>query len=116
MSTVAPYTSAPQKRVAKSVWSGVVEATTAGDAVSFARYDKVTVEVVGTFGGASVQMKGSNDGSNYQTMTTEGSQPMTFTAEGVKIAYEAPLFLKPVIANGSGPTSLTVTAVARAQP
>lgn len=66
------------------------------------------VQVEGTFGGASVAMQGSNDGSNWRTMTDVFGNPATFTSGDLMQLSEAPLFIRPAVTGGDGTTDLVV--------
>lgn len=113
MATVAPVTTTPEKRVAVATWSPLTEADADGRAEYFSRYGRVTVQVKGTFANGTLHVQGSNDGSNYQTLTVEGSQAATFTAADTKVLAEVPRYIKPVLLSGSG-CSLSVLIAGRA--
>lgn len=65
-------------------------------------------EATGTFGaGGSVQLEGSNDGTNYFKLS-----PAALTAAGVFAALannEYPMFIRPNVTAGDGTTAITVT-------
>lgn len=73
---------------------------------------KASVQVTGTFGGATVAIQGSNDGTNYVTL-----KDITNTAmSGLTAAYyefeTSALYIKPLITGGTG-DSITITLVMR---
>jgi hypothetical protein len=114
MATVANSTTFPEKRVAQITWTPLNEADAEGAAERCSRYARVTIQVKGTFANGTLHIRGSNDGSNFKTLTVDGSNALTFiSGAGTKEVLEVPLYLKPVLVSGSG-CSLTVIAAARA--
>ena len=112
MAVVAKSTTIPEKKVASVVWTPFNEADTEGTPENFARYRSVTIQVKGTFGSSTMHIRGSADGSSYQTLRDKsGSNALTFTAAGVKELNEIPRFIRPELISGSG-ASLTVYAQA----
>lgn len=72
-----------------------------------------SVAVTGTFGGATVAIQGSNDGSNWFTLSDPAGDAVTFTAAGIAAVMEATLHIRPSISGGDGTTSITVTMFAK---
>lgn len=60
------------------------------------------IQVVGTFGGMTVALHGSNDGTNYAVLKDLQGSDISFTATGLKDFTTACAYLKPVISGGSG--------------
>jgi hypothetical protein len=78
-----------------------------------AQYTDKSVQVFGTFGvGGSVTFQGSNDGTNWATLTDPQGNPLTFTGAKIEMVSEATLFVRPVV-TGDGSTSLTVLLLAK---
>lgn len=81
----------------------------------------MTVQVTGTFGGATCVLEGSNDGTNWRTLHSErvasgggsNSVSLSFTSTGLDKVYETPVYVRPKTSGGTG-TDLDVTLVARA--
>jgi hypothetical protein len=114
MATIVPTVTYPEKGVARAVWAGMVSGSLVGQSLNFSRYRAITIHVHGVIGGATVQLKGSNDGSQYQPLTADGSNVLTFTTTGVRSVFEVPRAILPEItANASGSTSITVEVVGR---
>lgn len=95
-------------------WTGLLQGDDGAwfDAREFA--DR-TFQVLGTFGGATVAIQGSNEptpGTAF-TLTDQVGAALTFTAAGGRVAAEAPRWVRPLVTGGDGTTSLTVEAVAR---
>jgi hypothetical protein len=76
-----------------------------------------TVQVEGTFAGATVAVQGSNDSTtgldgNFRDLNDPVGVALHFTAQAIKQTMEATLWIKPSTSGGSG-SSLTVTAMCR---
>lgn len=74
-----------------------------------------SVAVTGTFGGATVTLQGSNDGTNWFTLKDPLGNNLTWTSStattGLKQIGEITLYLRPITAGGTG-TSVVVTVLA----
>lgn len=70
------------------------------------------VQVTGTFGGATIALQVSNDGTNFVTLNDATGAPITFTAAGMREFSTAALFMKPTSTNGTS-DNVTVTVVLR---
>jgi hypothetical protein len=73
-----------------------------GDALPFSQYTDKSVQVTGTFGGASVRLQGSNDGTNWFTLTDPQGNPLSFSAAGLEAVSEATRFVRPSVVGGVG--------------
>lgn len=73
-----------------------------GEAARIAKAADRTVTVDGTFGGSTVSLEGSNDGTNWHPLTAVGGSAITFTAGGVAVIAENTLFVRPSVAGGAG--------------
>lgn len=79
----------------------------------FCRFSDRSVQVVGTWGGGSLTMQGSNDGTNYYALTDPQGNAITKTADALEQVTELTQHIKPVITAGDITTSLTVVALLR---
>ena len=81
--------------------------TTAGSA-SITRYAPLislanaSVQISGTFGGATVVLQGSNDGTTYATLKDLQGNNLSFTAAGYAEFSSGAAFIKPSISGGAG--------------
>lgn len=88
----------------RAVWTGL---TTAGNA-NIQRYTPkasmgvATVQVSGTFGGATVAMQGSNDGTNFIALRDLNGQAISFTAAGYAEFSTGFVFVRPQVSGGTG--------------
>jgi hypothetical protein len=53
-----------------------------------------TVQASGTFGGATVAIEGSNNGSTWSPLTDPGGTAITFTSAGIEAIAENPLYVR----------------------
>jgi hypothetical protein len=73
-----------------------------GSAVPNATFTDRSVQVTGTFGGATVTMQGSNDGgATWSTLNDAAGTPLTFTAAGIKQVLEVSQFIRPSVSGGA---------------
>ena len=115
MATRVPVTSFPFETsldVAVTTWSELL-AGDDGQAVRLAVYSDRSIQVAGSFGGATVTIAGSNDGETYHALTDTGGNPLTLTAGALKQIVELPVFLKPRVFGGNGTTNLKVVLSGR---
>lgn len=75
-----------------------------GDPTIQSQYIKETVQVTGTFGGATVTIQGSNDGTNWVTLNDKNGNALTFTTAGLKTIHEQTKFTRAKTAGGAGTT------------
>lgn len=95
------------------VWSGLLN-TDDGSPLDFVDWADRCVQITGTFGvGGTVVLEGSNDGTNWATMTDYANVALSFTAPAVKQITEQPRFMRPRVTAGDGTTSLAVSILAR---
>ena len=74
-----------------------------------------TVHITGTAGsGLSIKIEGSNDNSNWVTLTDPQGSALIFTAiDKISVVQENPLYIRPNVTAGDGSTSITVIISAR---
>lgn len=73
-----------------------------------------TVQVEGTFGGATVVFQGSNDGSNYETLTDPQGNLLSWTSGGIKQVLQLTRYVQPVTTGGGG-SSINVNLLLKGQ-
>lgn len=94
-------------------WTGL-DSDDSGIPITIVDYTDQTMTVHGTFGaGGSVTMQGSNDATNWFTLTDPQGNALTKTAAAIEMVVEAPLWIRPLVTAGDGTTSLTVTLLCR---
>lgn len=61
-----------------------------------------SIQFVGTFGGATVVLEGSNDGTNWVTLTDPASVALSFTSAGLKQILQVTRYMRPNVSGGAG--------------
>lgn len=72
-----------------------------------------SVQVTGTFDSGTVTIEGSNDGTNYVTLTNMQGDALTFTAAGLRIVQELTRFIRPKLTGAGGSGVVAVHMMAR---
>lgn len=94
-------------------WSGLLN-TDDGNPFEGAVFADRTAQVIGTFGAAgSVQLEGSNDGTNWAVLADPQGNALTFTTGRIEQVLEIPRFIRPRVTAGDGTTNLTVSMFCR---
>jgi hypothetical protein len=114
MATIkATVTYAPNGQVGIAViqWPLVTENDTC-EAVELPAWADASVQIEGTFGGATAVLKGSNDGTNYQNLTDPQGNDISKTTADLEQVTEVVRYMKPTFSGGTSQL-LTVTVVGR---
>ncbi len=106
MATVESTIAETDGRSYTATWAGLTTGDV-GDALRYAGHADRTVQVFGTFGGATVTLQGSLDGTNWATLNDAQGDPISITAAKIESVTEAVRFTRPSVSGGSG-ASLTV--------
>lgn len=113
MATIVPTTVEEQVRAAAYRWT---DYSTADDAVPVRIQNMQglagSIQVTGTFGGATIALQVSNNGTNYVTLKDAIGSNITFTAAGIAEFSTAALYIKPTSTGGTA-DNVTVTVVLR---
>lgn len=85
--------------------------------ISLARYADRSVQVTGTYSGASISIQGTcEDNTNYAVLTDPSGLDLNISSGArSKFVTELTALTKPVITGGDGNTDLTVTFICRGQ-
>lgn len=102
--------------VMQVVWADLTNTDADGAAVEWCQWADRCVQVTGTFGGATLTIQGSNDGTNWATLNNAQGTAATFTAAGLKQIVELPRYVRPLLSGGSGSTLAVSLIMRRAQP
>lgn len=103
----------PANSLKLAVWTGMLNGDD-GAAFQFTDWADRCVQVFGTFGtGGTIIWEGSNDGTNWATLSDLNGNSMSYTAASVKQMNEAPVWIRPRVTAGDGTTNLTASVVAR---
>lgn len=98
--------------IIRYTWTMVTNGDT-GAPMPFAQWADKSVQFEGTFGGGTIVWEGSNDGTNYQTLTDAQATAISKTAAGLEQVVEITLLARPRVSVGV--TSVVVTCLARRQ-
>lgn len=94
-------------------WPNIASGDTCIEYEGFSDYSDRSVQMEGTFGGATISIVGTNDGDNYQTLTDPSATAITGNTAKLRQILEYVWKVKPAISGGDGTTSITVTIVAK---
>lgn len=73
-----------------------------------------SVQVEGTFGaGGTLLIEGSNDGTNWRTLTDPQGNPLSFTTAKIEAITELTKFIRPRVSAGDGTTALVASMLVR---
>jgi len=113
MATIIPTTVEQQIRAAAYRWTDYSTADTATP-VKLINQEGLagSVQVTGAFGGATIALQVSNDGTNYSTLKDGVGTAITFSSAGTAEFSTAALFIKPTSSAGTG-DNVTVTVILR---
>lgn len=113
MATIVPTTVEEQVRAAAYRWTDYSTADTSSPIkVQNMQGLAGSVQVTGTFGGASIALQASNDGTNYVTLKDSAGVDISLTSAGLREFSTAALFIKPTSSGGTA-DNVTVTVVLR---
>jgi hypothetical protein len=87
-------------------WSGMLSGDS-GRSVDYSDFADRSVQFVGTFGGASVSLQGSNDGENWHTLSDPFGAPITKTSASLSAVTEMTRYVRPLVSGGDGSTSIS---------
>jgi len=105
MATVSPvvdFVPAQAAKVPRVSWDGIVTGDTI-NALPIAAQAAIAgaVQFSGTFGGATIGLQVSNDGTTYFDIRDLGGTVVSATAAGLFEFTTAAMFIRPVIAGGA---------------
>jgi len=99
-----------QENTVKAFWETLLN-TDVGSAHRQPGWAIRHVQVTGTFGGATVTMQGSHDGTNWATLNDLQGDPITISAAGITSIQESTLQIRPNVTGGDGTTDLDVALI-----
>lgn len=85
-----------------------------GASVQYGAFTDRSIQFRGTFGtGGTVVLEGSNDGTNWQTLTDPQGNVISKTAASIEAITEATRYVRPRVTAGDGTTAITAILFAR---
>jgi len=121
MATVAPVITmqvgGSDGNAALITWP-MVTANVEGIGVEFVQFTDLCWQAFATNqGGATVTIQGSNDGTNWFSLTNaSGGAAMTFAADGGKQSVERPRYVRPYMTTPGVAAVIAITLLARRNP
>lgn len=92
------------------LWETLTTTNDTGQALQMGGSTIRSVQITGTFGaGGTVVLEGSNDGTNYVTLTDPQGNALSKTAAGIEAIQEITRYIRPRVTAGDGTTDLDVT-------
>ncbi len=95
--------------VAVYTWTGLASGDT-GQPLRGPGFTDASYQVGGAFGGATVVIEGSNDGTNYITLVDPFNVALSFTSAALAQVLPISLWIRPRVSGGSA-VAINVTAV-----
>jgi hypothetical protein len=83
-------------------WGGFAASGDVGQALQRTDLVDRSVQVAGTFSGATLVFEGSNDGVNYFTLSNPSGTSLSFSTAGLMQVTEATAWVRPHVTAGSG--------------
>lgn len=97
-----------------ATWTAMGNADT-GATITMSGASDRSVQMEGTYGGATISFQGSNDGTNFQILTDPQGNALTWTsANRLEQVSELTRYVRPITSGGAG-TNLTVTLLLKGQ-
>ncbi len=113
MATVTP--TATRIREGESMlyaWT-LTQADASGASIDAHEYGDRTVQISGTFDGATVVLQGSNDGAAWFSLTDPQGNAISKTADAMETVMEVPLSTRAHSTGGGGSQSVTISLFCR---
>lgn len=101
MATVQGIWTQNMNRTSTVSWSLFTENDT-GSGADMSNFPDRTVQVSGTFGGGTVRLEGSVDGTNFGVLHDPQGNALDLTSAGLKLIAENPQLIRPRATAGSG--------------
>lgn len=90
-------------------WTPLTSANAAGTPIELSGSTIRSIQFSGTFDSATIILEGSNDGTNYQTLTDPQGNAISKTSAALEQIEEATRYVRPSSSGGSGSQSITAT-------
>ena len=90
-------------------WASLTATNNDGEPSGYVESGDRSVQVTGEFSGATVTIQGTLDGVNWFPLKgPDTGTDLTFTSAGLRAVLENVVFIRPLVTDGDGSTSLTV--------
>jgi hypothetical protein len=108
--TVEPFDST-SRNVLKATWVGVGDADTCAP-IALPDYPDRSIQVSGTFGGATIAWKGSNNGVDYSALKDTDGTDIAITGTDLVQVNDLAGYSKPLTSGGTN-SKVSITMIAR---
>lgn len=95
------------------LWEALTAANLDGSRIRCPQYTDKTVQILGTFDGATCTMQGSNDGSTWFSLTDPQGNAIAKAAAAGEAIIESPLWIRPLVSGAGAGTDLDVYIICR---
>src|SRR5712664_2616218 len=85
-----------------AIWAPLAASGDIGQALQRTDLADRSVQITGTFAGATIVFEGSNDGTNYFTLSNPAGTALSFTAAGLMQVNQPTASVRPRVTLGSG--------------
>ena len=106
--TLTPMTEFNERNCHVILWTPLTAANPNGTAIQMGGSSDRCVQMVGTFGSATVKLQGSIDGTNYFDLTDPQGNAISKTSAAGEQIMELTRYIKPVSSGGDGTQSVSV--------
>lgn len=96
------------RRIYVVTWTGLVNGDS-GTAFEMPEAADRSVQFTGTFDSGTILWEGSNDGSNYATLTDPQGNSISKTAASIEQIVELTRYMRPRVSAGGAATALSAT-------
>lgn len=113
--TIAVTRTKVSEELSVYTWANLVLADATGAVLNrqVASFADRSVQITGTFDGATVIFEGSNDGTNFRTLTDPQGNDISKTAAALEQITELVLNVRPRVTGAGALTDITVILLAR---
>ena len=94
-------------------WEALVTGSLDGIGVPVAKWADKTVQVIGTPDTSTITMQGSNNNTDWFTLTDFSGTNISFTSPGGAAIAEAPLYIRPLVSSVGAATDWDVLLLCR---
>lgn len=112
MAEISPQTRKVNDDAVSVQWKNIAAGDTCVEYVGFSDYSDRSVQIEGSFGGATISIEGSNDGANYQVLNDPFGTLLTASSPKLRQVLEYVWKMRPAISGGAG-VDVTVTIIAK---
>jgi len=103
MATITPVRGSVHVGIESITWTGLSTADTATGVMVMGTAPIIgSIMVTGTFGGATITLQGSNDGTNYYAINDAAGNTIALTAAGIEDFSTAAAYIRPASSGGTG--------------